>query len=164
MSTHHVQNGRIKKNKRGADHYVDGVTLREPEVGTNVDTERAVPTEMSKEEVTAANVRTASTLTLLRIRARNVRSVYERLWRCHVDSVKVPFLYDSKEGNGDDISRIDELHRYVAQHVRVVADLRSKVERSPRSKAAWKKCNKGGGSRRRMFLARDAAVMQELAS
>ena len=141
---------------------MDGVTLREPGVGTSVHTARAVRTEMSKEEVTAANVRTASTLTLLRIRARNIRSVYERLWRCHVDGVKVPFLYDSKEGDGDENTRINELRHYVAQHVRVVEDLRAKVERSPRSKTAWKKCNKGGGSRRRMLLERDAAVVQEL--
>ena len=46
--------------------------------------------------------------------------------------------------------------------MRVVEDLRAKVERSPRSKAACKKCNKGGGYRRRMFLERDAAVVKEL--
>ena len=162
MSAFPVQNGRIKKNKRGVDRYVNGVTLREPELRASVRTARAVRTEMSKEEVTAANVRDASTLTLLRIRARNIRSVYERLWRCHVDGVKVPFLYDSKEGDNDDDSRIKELRDYIIRHVRVVEDLRAKVERSPRSKAAWKKCNKGGGSRKRMFLEREAAVVHEL--
>ena len=45
--------------------------------------------------------------------------------------------------------------------MRVVEDLRAKVERLPRSKSAWKKCSKGGGSRR-MFLEREAAVAQEL--
>ena len=133
------------KNKRGADRYVDGVTLRELEIRISIRTAGAVRTEMSKEEATAANVRDASTLTLLQIRARNIRSVYESLWRCHVDGVKVPFLYNSKEGDGDEDSRIQELRDYVAQHVRVVEDLRANVERSSRSKAAWKKCNKGGG-------------------
>ena len=103
----------MKKNKRGSDGYVDGVTLPEPGVGTSVHTARAVRTEMSKEEVTAANVHTASTLTLLRIRALNIRSVYKRLWRCNVDDVKFPFLYDSKEGDDDDNSRINELRGYV---------------------------------------------------
>ena len=46
--------------------------------------------------------------------------------------------------------------------LRVIEDLRGKVERSPRSNAAWKKCHKGGGSQRRIFLERDAAVVQEL--
>ena len=140
---------------------MDGVTLRESGVGTSVHTARAVRTEMSKEEVIAANVRNDSNLTLLRIRARNIRSVYERLWLCHVDCDEFSILYDSKEGDGDDDSRVKELRDYVAQHVRVVEDLRTKVERSPMSKAAWKKCNKGGGSRRRMFLERDAAFVQE---
>ena len=162
MSGIPVQVGRIKKNKRCSDRYVDPVPMCPSENRANVRTARAVRIEMIKEEVTAANVCNASTLTLLRIRARSIRSVYERLWRCHVDGDKAPFLYDSKEGDGDDDSKIKRLHSYVTQHVRVVENLRAKVERSPWSKAAWKKCNKGGGSRRRMFMERDAAVVQEL--
>ena len=147
MSVLSVQAGRIKKSKRDCDRYVDGVTLREPKVGTSIHNARAVPTKISKEEVTAANIRNASTLTLLRIRARNICSVYERLWSCHVDGGKVPFLCDSKEGDGDDDSRFNELGDYIPQHVRVVEDLRTKVKRSTQAKAACKKCNKGGGSR-----------------
>ena len=157
-----MHNGRIKKKKRGSERYVDGVTLREPGVGSSVRTARAVRTEMSKEKVTAANARDAFALTLLRIRARKICSVYERLWCCYVDGVKVPFLYDSKEGDGDDNARIHELGDYIVQHVRVVEDLRAKFERSTRSKSAWKKYNKAGGSRRKMFLEREAAVAQEL--
>ena len=138
------------------------MTLCEPRVGTRVHTPRAVQMEISKEEVTAANVRNASTLTLLPIRARNIISIYERLRRCHVDGGKFPFLYDSKEGDGDDDSRVKELCDLVVQHDRVVEDLRTKVECSPRSKAALKKCNKGGNSRKRMFLEPDAAVFQDL--
>ena len=159
MKRTHVQSGRIKKY--GSDRYVHGVTLCEP-VGERFRIIRAVRIEISMEDVTAANVRNASALTLLRIRARNTRSVYERLWRCHVDCNRVPFLYDSEEEDGDDNARIRELRDYIAQHVRVVEDLRANVERSSRSKDAWKKCNKSGGSRRRMFLERDAAVVQEL--
>ena len=155
-----VHSGRIKKNKRGSERYVDGVALREPGVGSRVHTARALRTEMSKEEVGAANVRDASIMTLLRIRARNIRSGYESLWSFYVDGVKDPFLYDSKEGDGDENARINELRSYIAQNVRVVEDLRAKVQRSPRSKSAWKKCKKGGGSRRRMFLEREAAVAQ----
>ena len=44
----------------------------------------------------------------------------------------------------------------------MVEDIRAKFDRSPRSKAARKKCKKGGGSRRVMFLERDAAVLEEL--
>ena len=155
-----MQSGRIKKNKRGPERYFDGVTLREQGVGSSVRTARAVRTEMTKEEVTAANIRNASTLTFLRIRPRNIRSDYERLWRCHLYCDKVPLLNDSKEGDGDDDSRIQELRSYVVQHGCVVEDLRAKVERSPRSKSAWKKCNRGRCSIRRMFLERVAAAVQ----
>ena len=109
MSRIPAQGGRINKNKRGSDHYVDNVTLCESEVGSSVRTERAVRTEMSKEEVTAANVCNASTLTLLRIRARNIRDVFESFWGSYIGGEKIPFLYNSKEGDGDDISRIVEL-------------------------------------------------------
>ena len=69
MSGLSVQAGRIKKNRRGSDRYVDGVTLCEPGVGTSVHTACAVQTEMPKEGVTAANVRNSLTLTLLHIRS-----------------------------------------------------------------------------------------------
>ena len=90
MSGLSVQAGRIKKNECGSDRYFDGVTLREPGVETSVHTACAVGTEMSNEEPTAANVLNASNLTLLRIRARKIRFVYERLWRCHVDGGNFP--------------------------------------------------------------------------
>ena len=157
-----MQSEKIKKNKCGSGRHVDGVTLREPGVRSNVRTARAVRTEMSKEEFAVANVRDASTLTLLRIRVRNIRSVYECLWRCYVDGVKVPFLYDSKERDGDDTARINELRDYIVQDVRVFEDLRAKFERSTRSKSSWKKYNKGDVSRRKMFLEREAAIAQEL--
>ena len=62
-----VHSEKIKKNKCGSERHVDGLTLREPGVESSVRTARAVRTEMSKEEFTVANVRDASTLSLLRI-------------------------------------------------------------------------------------------------
>ena len=162
MSGIPIQVGRIKKNKRGSDRYVDGDTLCEPPVGKSIRTARGVRTEMSKKEVTAANVRSASNQTLLRIRARNIRSVYELLRRSQIHYDKVHSLYESKEGDGDNDSIIKEQRGYVALHGRVFDDLRALVERSPRSKSAWKKCNKGCGSGRRMFLEPDAAIEQKL--
>ena len=77
-----VQAGRIKKNKCGSDRYAEGVTLREPRVGTSVHTALGVRTEMSKEEVKDANVQNASTLTLIRILVHNIFFIYEHLRRC----------------------------------------------------------------------------------
>ena len=118
--------------------------------------------EMSKEEFTATNVRNASTLTLF----RNSRTEYSiglrTLVALHVDGGKVPFFYGSGKGDGDDHSRVKELRDYIAEHVRDMEDLRGKVERSHRSKIAWKECNKGCRSRRKMFLEFNAAVVLEL--
>ena len=148
MSGISVRGGRIKKNKRSSDRYVDSVALLKPGVRTSIHTARAVRTEMPKEGFTAANVLNESNLTLLRICARNIRSVYEHLWCCHVGGGKVSILYDSKEGDCEGGSRFKELRDYVAQYIRLIEDLRTKIESSPRSKAAWKKCNNGGGSRK----------------
>ena len=127
MSGLSFQARKIKKNMSGPDRCTDGVTLHKQGVGASVHTARAVRTEISKEEVSTANVHNVSTLTLLRIRAQNLRSSYKRLWRSHVDFDKVPSLYESKEGNDDNDPRINELRGYVAQRVRVVEDLRAKV-------------------------------------
>ena len=43
----------------------------------------------------------------------------------------------------------------------MVEDLHAKFDRSTWLKVAWKKCNKGGGSRIRMFMERDAVGLQE---
>ena len=114
-----VQGRRIKKNKNCSDYYADGTTLCNPEIGEIIHTARAVRIEMSKQEVTAADVRNASTLTLLRIRARNISFVYERLCHFHVDGDKVSFLYDSKEmdGDGDGDSRLKGMRFCVAQYI-----------------------------------------------
>ena len=66
-----------------------------------------------------------------------------------------PVFYDSKEGDGDDGSRINKLQDYVARYLRVVADLRAKFERSPQSQTPWEKCNKDGGSRNRMLFVQE---------
>lgn len=59
---------------------------------------------------------------------------------------------------------IQELRRCAATSRNMYTWFRISVQvgRSPRSKAAWKKCDKGGGSRRRMCLERNAAVVGEL--
>ena len=48
---------------------------------------------MSKEEVTAPELRNASTLAFIRLRARKITSICERLWGCHIDAAcNVRFL------------------------------------------------------------------------
>ena len=116
MSAIPVRGGRIKKNKRGSDRFIDYRTLCETGFGESIRIACAIRIEMSKEEVTAANFCNASTSNLLIIRSYNIRSVYERLWRCHIDGDKVPSLYDSKERDDDENSIFKESCGYIAQH------------------------------------------------
>jgi len=125
-------------------------------------TARAVRQELVKEEVTAANVRSATSLTLMRLRARTLRATYEKLWRCFANNERVPFVYSSHEGEGSDGERMENLRKYISAHVRRVEDLRTLVERNSSTKSRWKKANKGGGKRARMFAEREAAVIAEL--
>ena len=65
--------------------------------------------DMALHEVTPQNVKHASTLTLQRIRACDVRAQYVRMWRCYSNSHVQTFLYDSHEGGGDVDERISNL-------------------------------------------------------
>ena len=74
-----------------------------------------------------------------------------------------PFIYDSPEGLGSDLSRTQNLSNYIASHVRVLGDLRAKVMRNSKDKARWVKSNEGGGVLKRHLRARSQAVVTELA-
>ena len=76
-----VPGGRIRKVGPRRPH-VDGATLRAPGKASDVD-DRAPRRDIPKDSMTLANIREASTLSLLRVRARNVRGTYERMWRCY---------------------------------------------------------------------------------
>ena len=65
--------------------------------------------EMLHDEVNADNVGVATTLSLLRIRARDLRAEYTGMWRCYTGGYVQPFLYDSPEGSGTDLSRTQNL-------------------------------------------------------
>lgn len=156
-----VARGRIAKISRARAPLIDGATLRPPGHSPS-GIARAIRFEMMKEELKAENVHRASTLTLLRARARNIRATYERLWRCWSGNPIKPFVFDSLEGDGDEASRISKLREYVDAHVRVVEDLRAKIERDEEANRRWKKANRGSGRLARMLRERDAAVIAEL--
>ena len=131
---------------------------------STVEPAKAGRVEMLHDEVNAANVGVASTLSLLRIRARDLRAEYTRMWRCYSGGLVQPFIYDSPEGAGSDLSRTQNLRDYIASHVRVLEDLRAKVMRSSEAKARWVKSNKGGGVLKRQLRSRSQAVVTELAA
>ncbi len=98
---------RIVKNRRATYAYVGGSTLPAPIADD--ETVLADHLDFMKEEINSADVRSAPTMSLLRVRARNVRATYENLCRCSVDGPKKPFLCDSKEADGDTETKISSL-------------------------------------------------------
>ena len=76
--------------------------------------------QLAYHELNIRNVHRATTVTLLRERAPDLRAVYARMWRCFADNPVTPFLYDTKEGEGSWDSRARNLKKYVDDHVREV--------------------------------------------
>ena len=119
--------------------------------------------EMLHDEVNADNVGVATTLSLLLIRALDLRAEYTRMWRCYTSGSVQPFLYDSPRGSGSDLLRIQNLRGCIEAHVRKSEDLRAKVMRNSEAKARWIESNKGGGVLKRLLRARSQALVTELA-
>ena len=114
------------------------------------------------EELSLDNIPHATTLSLYRERARNIRAVYERMWRCFAGNRVTEFMYDSQEGDGDDVSRIKNLRDYVNSHVRVIENLRIRVMRCAEAAKRWKRSNRSGGTLVKKMRARSQAVLEEL--
>ena len=153
MSFLSLATGRIAK--RNTQRLSSNITIHQP-----ANTERV---EMLHDEVNAHNVGVATTLSILRVRARDLRAEYTRMWRCYTGVSVQPFLYDSPEGSSSYLSRTQNLRDYIEAHVRRLEDLRAKVMRNPEAKARWIKSNKGGGVLRRQLRARSQAVVTDLA-
>ncbi len=128
---------------------------------TNHTLTRAWRVEMTIEEVTAETIGSGSTFSLLRIRVRNVRSTYERLWLWKVDDTKEPFLYDLKEDDGEECDHVRCLKPYISECVRCIEEFRAIVKRTDNSNSLWKQCNKPGGDRKKIFEAREIALVPE---
>lgn len=90
---------------------------------------------MLHDEVNVDNIGVATTITLLHIRARDLRAEYTRMWHCYTGVYVQPFIYDSPEGAGSDFSRTQNLRNYIDSHVRVLEDLRAKIVRNSEANA-----------------------------
>ncbi len=117
---------------------------------------------MALHEVTVHNVGQASTLTLLRIRARDIRAQYVRMWRCYANNRVQPFVYDSHEGDGDIVQKVRNLRKYIAHHITVLESLRILVDRDESSRSRLKRANRSTGYLTRLLRERNGAVVDEL--
>ena len=171
MTKGSVAHGRIaKRGPRRAP--VDGATLlplTTTPPGSSDSAARAADVvqgrrEITKEQLTLANVRSASSLSLLRVRARNVRATYVRLWRCLVDNAVTPFKLDITEVEGEGQAHVREsnLLDWIKAHEIEATSVRNRVRVNDAASRRLKKANRGGGQNQRRLRERDDAIAEEI--
>ena len=142
----------------GGDNTTSSVAPR------TVTSARAQRTELPEDQVTVGNVRTASTVSLLRVRARYARAKYVRLWRCYANNKVEPFKIDMAtiEGEDGEEERIANLLDYIGAHAQESDYLERRIRVNEDASKRLRKANRGGGSLLRMMKERDEAVIDEL--
>ena len=100
---------------------------------------------LTYEELSIDSILHTTTLSLYRERAKDIRAIYEQMWRCFAGNRVTVFTYNSHEGDGDDVSRIINLHDCVNYHVRLIENLRIRAMRNAKAAKRWKSLNRSGG-------------------
>ena len=115
MATH----GRIVKVSKARTSRIDPTTLQ-PLRTSLFSSAHALESRanLDREDITPANVRSVSSLSLLRLQPRSLRALYERVYRVSSGTAQKPFKFEIEfaEGVGDDSARISRLLDYVAHH------------------------------------------------
>ena len=123
---------------------------------------RSSVNEMAKEDLTPHNVRNASTLLLLRMRARTVRAQYKTYWECIHAIQPRQFVFDTPGLGDDEEGDRERLCEYILKHVSGMEDLRKEIDRNADAKKRLMSANSQGGPRHCMWEARNEAVLNEL--
>lgn len=133
---------RTRKNKSGADRYVDGQTSVLPR-----DLKRCAEQSgcaiLAVQDLTPRNVRKATNVPLLGARDRYVGAKGNRAWRCsfngHIVPIKGPeYWLDTTE-------TVEALRKYVRLHDQRLESLLNQFESNSKANIRCKKANKGGG-------------------
>ena len=96
-------------------------------------------------EFNVRNVMKVNTITLLRERARDLRANYVRMRRCYMGTLAEPFVFDTREGDGPCEKRAAILNRFIHDHINMIENLRSDINRDLDSKKRWLRANRSGG-------------------
>ena len=137
-------------------------TRNTPDASARVGAGTSTRINLTYEDLSVTNVSRATSLSLYRERARDIRAVFERMWRCYADNRVTEFIYDSHEGDGDDASRVRHLRAYVDRHVTAIERLRMDIMRCSEAKQRWKRANRSGGVLVKKMRERSQAVLNEI--
>ena len=72
------------------------------------------------------------------------------------------FEWESPEGDGDEVSKQDNLMRYIESHIPLIDKYRNQIRLSDKASMRWASANRSGGSRHRAWKALNAAIEAEL--
>ena len=98
-------------------------------------------TDVSYHELSIENIPSATTVLLLRERKRGLYAPVEAL-KC---TTHAQFVFESKEGNGDNASKVRNINFAVHFLLDLVNKLRSELNKNAAVKSAWKRANMSGG-------------------
>lgn len=154
---------RIRKNKKPDYMYVDPVTLKPLGAQAHgIQRARALRMPLSKEQITLENVKSVTTLMLLRLRAKTVRATYKRSWECLKNVKPRKFDWTSPEGDGDAVDRQDKLLHYIEQHLPLIEQYGNSIRLSESASKRLAQANRSGGDRHRTWCELNKAIEAEL--
>ena len=116
-----------------------------PSMGPALNSATAKRYMFTYDELNVNNVTRATTIFLLRERARDLRANYEWLWKFLAKTPVRPFTFDTLEGTGSWEKRAENLRRYIQGHVNINERMRLDVNRNLQAKIRWKRSNRGDG-------------------
>ena len=146
--------GHIIKNRRRRNALINGATLR-----TTVAPERM---EFDINELPKETIPTASTLSLLRLRARELRERRVRLLQCLNGTEMQVFSWTFSEGNGDTQHRIDILNRCIAFDVHWNRVILGDVKDRAHARARFFRADRSRGNYADFLRSRSQTVNVEL--
>ena len=119
--------------------------------------------ELLVDEVTASNAGLASTVSLLRVRARDVAHRRNQLLNVIRNERGEPYIWMTPEGDGGERERSNILRRYIDQVVIDVTEIERDIHRDREAMRRLRLADRGGGRLIRILRERRQAVVEELA-
>ena len=82
-----------------------------------------------------------------------MRASYKRHWEVLKNIKPQKFDWESPEGDGDAVSRQDNLLRYIEEHLPLIEKYGRQIRSSDFASRRWAVANRSGGSRHRAWVA-----------
>ena len=120
--------------------------------------------DIASEEVALANIRQATTVSLLRVKAQTVATHHRRACRCLVGAGPTPFSFVASEVEGLVALHLREkrLLDFIESNEKGAESILRRIRADESASARLRKANKVGGKLRKDMAKRDAAIEEEL--